>query len=141
MKKFRLEILTPEKIVYRGDVEYLNIPAFLGSMGVLAGHMDYLAELEPGKITAVADGTPMLFAISTGFAEIHRDRALVLCETAESAEEIDLERARLEKEIASRSIKTGDAAASQARMSFLKALARIKVAGELGKLKKTKRPV
>jgi len=139
MKKFLLEIITPEKAVYKNEVEYLSIPAYNGGMGILPGHIDYLAELVPGEIRAHTGGNVELFAISGGFAEIHRDKVVLLCETAESAEEIDMERAYLERKRAHEKLKsvTPDAAL-EAEISFKKALARLKVVGNLRKLKKSK---
>jgi len=142
MKKFLLEIITPERTVYKNEVEYLSIPAYDGGMGVLPGHIDYLAELVPGEIRAHISGNVELFAISGGFAEIHRDYVTLLCETAEAAEEIDMERAYLERKRAHEKLGTVTPSAvdtAAMEMSFKKALARLKVVGNLRKLKKVKK--
>jgi len=55
MKTFSLEIITPEKISYKDEVEQIAIPAFMGEMGVLPGHIDYLTMLNPGEIRIKKD--------------------------------------------------------------------------------------
>ncbi|MFH0948688.1 MAG: ATP synthase F1 subunit epsilon [Elusimicrobiota bacterium] len=100
MKTFTLEIITPEKVAYKNEVEQISIPAFEGEMGVLPGHIDYLAVLNSGeiRIKPAKDDEPKLFAVSGGFAEIHPKNVVILCETAEAAEEINIERAELSKQ-------------------------------------------
>jgi len=140
MKKFLLEIITPERAVYKNEVEYLVIPAYGGSMGVLHGHIDYLAELEPGEIRVTSGGNLELFAISGGFAEIHKDNVVLLCETAEAAEEIDIERAYLSRKRAHEKLKSSTPIdIADTEIAFKKALARLKVVGNLRKLKKVKK--
>lgn len=94
MPTFQLEIVTPEKTVYSGEVERLRAPGTEGGFGVLAGHHPMLASLSIGEIV-FSDGkqSPESVAISGGFAEVQRDRVTVLAETAEFAREIDVTRA------------------------------------------------
>lgn len=94
MPTFQLEIVTPEKTVYSGEVERLRAPGTEGGFGVLAGHHPMLASLCIGEIV-FSDGeqSPKSVAISGGFAEVQRDRVTVLAETAEFAREIDVTRA------------------------------------------------
>jgi F-type H+-transporting ATPase subunit epsilon len=133
MKSFLLEIVTPERVVYRGNVNYLNLPAYKGSMGVLPGHIDYLAELLPGEIKIDIAGETKFLAISGGFADIHQKNVVILCETAESAEEIDIERAKQAKLRAEQKLKTTDKNTAQIQVLLQKALARLKVVSDLQK--------
>ncbi|MBI3292092.1 MAG: F0F1 ATP synthase subunit epsilon, partial [Elusimicrobia bacterium] len=98
MNTFPLEIVTPEKVALRAAVEFLVVPAYEGELGILPGHAPLLAQLQPGvlRITQVGAVTP--FAISGGFVEVTPRRVAVFAETAEMAEEIDVERARLAAE-------------------------------------------
>jgi len=132
-----VEIITPEKVAYKGTAEYLSLPAYNGSLGVLPGHIDYLTMLNPGEIRIKKDDDWQLFAVSGGFAEIHPHNVVILCETAESAEEIDIERAELTKQRAKEKLKTKekiDTAQIEAQIQI--AAARLKVVGDLKKRKK-----
>ncbi|HAX62104.1 MAG TPA: ATP synthase F1 subunit epsilon [Elusimicrobia bacterium] len=137
MKTFSLEIITPDKIAYKDDVEQISIPAFNGEIGVLPGHIDYLAMLEPGEIRIKKNDELKLFAVSGGFAEIHPKNVVILCETADSAEEIDIERAELSKQRAKEKLKAKekvDTAQIEAQIHI--AAARLKVVSDLKKRKK-----
>ncbi|MFA5779947.1 MAG: F0F1 ATP synthase subunit epsilon [Elusimicrobiota bacterium] len=137
MKTFSLEIITPEKVAYKEEVEQISIPAFEGEMGVLPGHIDYLAMLNPGEIRIKKDDELKLFAVSGGFAEIHQKNVVILCETAESAEEIDIAHAELLKQRAKEKLKTKekiDTAQIEAQIQL--AVARLRVVSDLKKRKK-----
>mgnify|MGYP001580290423 CR=1 FL=1 len=100
MKTFTLEIITPQKVVYKNEVEQISIPAFEGEMGVLPGHIDCLAMLNPGKIritpfysdnseyinVGVHRGKLVIFTIPVGgFAEIHPKNVVIICKTVVAA--------------------------------------------------------
>ncbi|MBN1384626.1 MAG: F0F1 ATP synthase subunit epsilon [Elusimicrobia bacterium] len=140
MKTFSLEIVTPEKVAYKGDVRQISIPAYEGEMGVLPGHIDYLAMLSPGEIRIKRNDDLVLFAISGGFAEIHPKNVVILCETAESAEDIDIERANLAKIRAAEKLKVSDKSIDTKQLQFAiqRAAARLKVVSDLKKRKKRK---
>ncbi len=94
MPTFQLEIVTPEMTVYSGEVEQLRAPGTEGGFGVLAGHHPMLASLRIGEMVfSEPEQGPKSVAISGGFAEVQRDRVTVLAETAEFAQEIDVNRA------------------------------------------------
>lgn len=98
MKTFPLEIVTPEKVTLQAEVEFLVVPAFEGELGVLPGHTPLLAQLQPGVLRITQAGSITPFAISGGFVEVTPQRVAVFAETAEMAEEIDIERARFAAE-------------------------------------------
>lgn len=94
MPTFQLEIVTPEKTVYSGEVESLRAPGTEGGFGVLAGHHPMLASLRIGEMVfSEGEQGPKSVAIGGGFAEVQRDRVTVLAETAEFAQDIDVSRA------------------------------------------------
>jgi len=95
---FQLEIVTPEKKVVDTSAEEAQIPGKNGYLGILPGHAPLITELGVGEITYKADGMEYHVAIAWGFAEVLPDRVTVLAETAERAENIDIERARKSKE-------------------------------------------
>lgn len=91
---FQLEIVTPEKTIYSGEVNSLRAPGTEGGFGVLAGHHPMLASLRIGEMVfSDVEQEPKSVAISGGFAEVQRDRVTVLAETAEFAQDIDVNRA------------------------------------------------
>ena len=94
MPAFALEVVTPERVAYSGQVASLQAPGSEGSFGVLAGHVPLLTSLQIGRLRFVEeDGSEVQMAISGGFAEVGREQVAVLAETAERVEEIDVERA------------------------------------------------
>ena len=94
MPGFHLEIVTPEKTVYSGEVESLRAPGVEGGFGVLAGHHPMLAALDIGWMSfSDREHGSRSVAIGGGFAEVQRDSVTILAETAEFAEEIDVTRA------------------------------------------------
>ncbi|MBI4670008.1 MAG: ATP synthase F1 subunit epsilon [Elusimicrobia bacterium] len=96
MKLFDFSIVTPERLTFEGKAAYLRLPAWEGSMGVLAGHAPALVLLKEGAATVrQADGQEDILSLSGGFAEIGPKKVVLFAETAELAQEIDGERARL----------------------------------------------
>lgn len=94
MRTFLLEIITPERVTFEDQVEFLAAPSYEGELGVLPGHTPLLSELTTGLLRFKKAGAQETVAISGGFLQIHPDHVVVLAETAELAEEIDAERAR-----------------------------------------------
>ena len=94
MPAFALEVVTPERVAYSGQVASLQAPGSEGSFGVLAGHVPLLTSLQIGRLRFVEeDGNEVQMAISGGFVEVGREQVAVLAETAERVEEIDVARA------------------------------------------------
>lgn len=94
MPAFALEVVTPERVAYAGQVSSLQAPGSEGSFGVLAGHLPLLTALQIGRLRFVeAGGSAVQMAISGGFVEVGRTQVAVLAEAAERLEEIDVERA------------------------------------------------
>ena len=98
MANFSFELASPARLVFSGAVEQVDVPGAEGDFGVLAGHAPLITELGVGEITYKADGMEYHVAIAWGFAEVLPDKVTVLAETAERAENIDVERARKSKE-------------------------------------------
>ena len=134
MASFAVEIVTPARVVYSGQVQSLQAPGTEGSFGVLAGHMPLLTSLKVGALRfSEEDGDRVQMAVSGGFAEVGQERITVLAETAELAEEIDTRRAdssrqRAEERLNRRHEEDGvDVARAQAALS--RALNRLRVGG------------
>lgn len=98
-KAYQLEIMTPQKYAYKGEVESVVAEATDGSFGVLVDHAPMLSALKFGIIHITeTGGTRKTFVTSEGFFEIAENRAAFLVDTCESAEEIDVARAKEAKE-------------------------------------------
>ncbi len=124
MPAFALEVVTPERVAYSGQVSSLQAPGSEGSFGVLSGHVPLLTALQIGRLRFVEeDGGEIQMAISGGFVEVGREQVAVLAETAERIEEIDVERAesarqRAEERLAkARTEEEVDVARAQAALS------------------------
>jgi F-type H+-transporting ATPase subunit epsilon len=103
---FTLEVVTPERQVVRQAVSEAQIPALGGYIGVLPGHTPLLAEMGIGELTyQVGNRTASCTAIG-GFVEVLADRVIVLADSAELAEEIDVARAEAARDRAQKRLAT-----------------------------------
>ena len=93
-KTFTVEVVTPTSINTFSGVRHLRAPGIDGNFGVLVRHIPAIIALKPGKVQIDSDEQQQLFAVSEGYCEIQRERILLLVETAEFPEEIDVERAQ-----------------------------------------------
>ncbi len=91
---FHLSIVTPEKVFYEAEIKSLLVPGSEGYMGVLTDHAPIITALKPGKIEFTdTEDKQFTLAVSSGFLEVSRNKANLLVEAAEFADDIDLERA------------------------------------------------
>jgi F-type H+-transporting ATPase subunit epsilon len=91
----QLVIVTPARQILKETVSQVTMPGADGYLGVLPGHAPLITELGVGELTyRTTGGQSGLLAVVRGFAEVLPDRASVLAETAEFAEDIDLQRAQ-----------------------------------------------
>jgi F-type H+-transporting ATPase subunit epsilon len=97
-KALHLEIVTPDKMVLSQDVEYVGAPGYEGEFGVLPNHIPFLSALRIGNLYYKLAGKSHFVFISGGFADVSDNKVTILAESAEKAEEIDLERARKAKD-------------------------------------------
>ena len=89
----RLDIVTAERLMYSEEVEGVVAPGAAGVLGILPGHAPLLTTLAPGELLITKDGERSAIVVSGGFLEVLRNQVVVLADTAEQAEEIDVERA------------------------------------------------
>ena len=89
-----LEVVTPERRLFAGDVPEVLLPGSEGYLGVRPGHTPLLTSLGIGTLVWVEDGVEKAIAVTGGYAEVLPDKVSVLAVVAERAEEIDLDRAR-----------------------------------------------
>ena len=91
---FTLEVVTPTRLVVRETVSEAQIPVKGGYIGVLPGHTPLLAEMGIGELTYQVGGRVHSCTAIGGFIEVLADRVIVLADSAERADEIDVARAR-----------------------------------------------
>jgi F-type H+-transporting ATPase subunit epsilon len=93
-EKLRLEMVTPYKHVLSEEVDEVTAPGTIGEFGVLPGHTPLLTTLRIGELSYRQGGETFHVAVNWGFVEVENDTVTVLVETAEPADDIDLERAK-----------------------------------------------
>ena len=89
MTTFHFEVVSPERLVFAGEVTQVDVPGEEGEFGVLAGHAPYIATLKPGMLTIYGDGVPQRIVVRGGFAEMGPTGLTVLAEQATPLAEID----------------------------------------------------
>lgn len=89
MATFHFELVSPEKLLFSGDVEQVDVPGAEGDFGVLAGHAPFVSTLRPGILTIHAAAGEQKIVVLGGFAEVSADGLTVLAEVAEKVADID----------------------------------------------------
>ncbi len=130
--KIQLDIVTPERGVVSEAVDELVLPGSEGYLGVRPGHAPLLTTLTVGAIEFRKGRDRAFLAVSWGFAEVLPDRVAILAETAEKAEEIDVERASRARERAENRLRNPDPDTDfrRAQVALQKALIRLQVAAK-----------
>jgi len=126
----QLEIVTPDKQLFSGDVEAVTVPANTGYLGILPGHAPLLAELGVGEISYKTGKDTQYLFCSWGFMEVLPERVIILAQTAESASEIDINRAEQAKSRAERILASKDPSLdfARAQLSLMRAMTRLNAA-------------
>jgi F-type H+-transporting ATPase subunit epsilon len=86
---FHFELVSPEKLVFSGEVEQVDVPGAEGDFGVLAGHAPFVTTLRPGMLTVHGPGGAQQIVVLGGFAEVSAEGLTVLADLAEAAENMD----------------------------------------------------
>ena len=130
-----LELVTPERLAFTEQADFVVLPGLEGEIGVLPGHAPLLTQLAAGELRIKRGEDTALFAVSGGFAEVLRDRVRVFAETAEMHGEIDAERARLAAERARKELKAAanPADLEQAQAALRRALLRLRISEGLSR--------
>jgi F-type H+-transporting ATPase subunit epsilon len=126
-----LDIVTPEKLAYSGEVDSVQLPGSEGELGVLPHHAPLIATLGAGELRIRKGSTEETFAVFGGFLQVLPDKVVVMAESADLASEIDLERAQEARREAERALESGaheGADLAAARATLQQALLRVRVA-------------
>jgi len=125
-----IEVITPERKVYEDDVDMVIAPGSEGYLGILPHHAPLLTGLGAGEFRVKKGGVEQALAVYGGFMDVRGDRVVVLTESAEHAEDIDLARAQEARKAAQQAIEFGGLSAAdeaRARVALERALVRIRV--------------
>ena len=127
MAKFKLRIITPERVFYEGEVDMVEMNTTEGEIGCYPGHIPLTVIVKPG-ILAIHEGEEIKYAaLHSGFAEILPDSFNILAEMIEWPDEIDEERAKAAMERAKKRLesKTEDLDMSRVELALQRAVTRI----------------
>src|SRR5271169_6855710 len=89
MATFHLDLVSPEKLAFSGEVDQVDIPGVEGDFGVLAGHAPVIAAIRPGILTVTAGATRQKIIVLGGIAEVSGKGLTVLADVATSLEDLD----------------------------------------------------
>lgn len=129
----RLDVVTVERLVFSGEVDMVIAPGIEGELGILPHHAPLMTALTYGELRARRGEQEETFAIGGGFMEVLPHQVTVLADSAERADEIDLERAEQARRRAEERMQLyaqDKADFSKAEAALRRSLVRIKVAEE-----------
>jgi F-type H+-transporting ATPase subunit epsilon len=89
MAKFHFDLVGPEKLLYSGEVDQVDVPGSEGDFGVLAGHAPLIAMLRPGILTIYTGSEQIRAVVTGGFAEANPDGLTVLADSAVTVDDLD----------------------------------------------------
>ncbi len=127
----RLEIVTPEKLVFRDDVDIVVLPGSEGELGILPHHAPLISTLGMGELRFRKGDLEEVYAVVGGFVQVRPDKVVVLAETADLASDIDLEKAQQARLDAERALEIGlveEVDLATARAALQAALVRMRIA-------------
>ena len=131
-KPFALQIISPARVVFEGEATSVSAPGALGGFQVLCNHAPLLSSLDVGPLKVRdTQGVDTVYATGGGYLEVRDNVAVVLVESAERPEEIDVARARAARERAEARLKSHDPQfdARRAELALARALNRLRLAG------------
>lgn len=134
MSTFLLEIVTPERKVYAEQVNMVSVKGVEGELGILPNHIPLVTPLKIAPITVKKQGSKdVVIAVNGGFMEVRKDKVVILAESAELPEQIDIDRAKAAKDRAEKRLadtKQDNVDFKRAEASLQRALNRIGVSGK-----------
>jgi len=128
--KLQLEIITPEKIAYKDDVDEIVVPTAQGEIGILPNHINLLTQINPGEMTVKKGHHLQHMAITGGFLEVNNNQVSIVAEYAVKAQDIQVAKAMEAKKRAEKIMeeKLTDNEQKVAQAEMIKAILELKVA-------------
>lgn len=130
MNTYKISIYASDHVFYEGDCEYVSVPTEIGMYGVMANHRNTITAIVPGKISLRKPNTNSIdLAVSSGFMKIEDNEVLILVDSCELPEEIDIQRAKRAEEEARRELKQKRSKIEyhMAQTELLRAINRLKI--------------
>ncbi len=93
-KNLKLEVITPYGLVISDEVDEITASGSEGEFGVLPGHVPFITTLKIGMLSYKKGNTTKYVFVNWGYAEVGPDKVVILADSAEKAEDIDVERAK-----------------------------------------------
>lgn len=126
---FQLEIVTPDRKFFEGEAEMVIVKTVEGDLGIMKNHMALVSPLAIGSVKIKNEGKYKEAACAGGFIQVRGEKAIIITDSAEWPEEIDIERAKAAAERAEdRLRKTGsDIDVARAKVALKRALNRMKI--------------
>ena len=90
MSTFKVNLVSPERLLFSDEADQVDLPGLEGDFGVLAGHTPIVAVLRPGIVVIRAPNTRQGFVVLGGLAEFSKEELTILADTASTVEEFDL---------------------------------------------------
>ncbi|MBC7223155.1 MAG: F0F1 ATP synthase subunit epsilon [Anaerolineae bacterium] len=143
MTPLTCEVVTAERLLFSGEVDLVLAPGIEGQLGILPNHAPLITALLPGELIVRQGDEEIVFAVGGGFLEVVHNKVTVLADSAERAEEIDVERAlaakrRAEERLAQRRAEDIDHARAEAALR--RAMARLRAAEYAKRRRRRERP-
>lgn len=134
-KSFHLKVISPDRIFFDDMVDMVELRTTEGDIGILKGHIPLTAIVAPGVIKMKMANNEKEAALHDGFVEILKDKVVVMAESCEWPEEIDINRAKEAKTRAERRLKgaDGEINESRAELALRRALTRLELSSKYTK--------
>ena len=124
---FSLEIITPDRIFYKGEASMIEFTAEDGDIGVYKNHIPLTTVVAPGILTITEVEGKKHAALHSGFAEILPDKVTILAEVAEWPDEIDMDRAHAARERAEKRLHDHEAGVDTTRAEIALKMALVRI--------------
>lgn len=128
---YHLEVVTPDRAFFDGDVEMIIVRTTEGDMGIMKNHEPTVAPVSIGAIRIKVDGQFMVAAVAGGFVSVDEERTTVVTDAAEWVADIDIDRAKAALERAKKRLEMDSTEIDvlRAKMAVAKATNRIRLFG------------
>lgn len=132
MSQFSIEIITPERQFFSGEIDSISVTTLSGRIQILAHHIAYATGIVPCMIKIRQKDTILYAAVTGGFLEVTNNKATILADDAEWPEDVDVNRAqealsRAKERLNAKGAKSDNLDKKRAQMALMRSLARIKV--------------
>lgn len=127
-----LEVITPEKVVFKDEVSEVVVPTVTGQIAILPRHVGLFSKISPGELFIKKDGKEQILAITGGFLEVSKNHVTILADYAIRAENIEVAKALEAKERAEELMKekTTQRETAMIEGQLRRAILELKVAGK-----------